>query len=723
MYCLTEACAPFLASAPATLALAPDPETAGVDAAAKLMGNFDRVVQDICNSGKEAIGGGTLTQRSLTRVDPGDAESVQKMLSAVCGRLLGRGTPGPSGPEEAGVWMTAANFLARRIQLPGQCPGRKADMSEAQADALRTVLAQTEAACKLINNHDVVVKDITNPGPLGVKGGKLSQSSLRRLDRQHSEKVGAMLRELSSRLLGNNIELPAVSDMSIWIDAAAFFGSRIQGSKEECPRRDADMSIRAARALRTAVGQLEAACKLISNREKVVLDLVNPGPNNIEGKNLTQTGLKRVDSKHKAVVEDMVKALGSRLLGQGVASPLQPEEGLVWLEAATFLADRVQGTQAAMPYRDPDMSANAAKAFKGVLAEFEAVGKLTSNRETVVRDITNPGPVGVNGGTLSQKSVKRVALVHFASVDAMVGELSNRILGRKVYAPSSSGEAGVWAEAAAFFNSRIQDSAGAFPGREADMGQAAAAVLAKNLASIATKSGDIDAASHEAATKLISNQVRVVKDITNPGPNNIDGKRLTQMDLKRVGSNSQVLVGAMVREVCCCLLGKPMLKQLAPEEAQVWAAAATFLSGRIQGKPEEMPGRAPDMSSGAATVLRAKLAQVEAAYLLMSNRNRVVQDIANPGSSNIDGKKLTQRDLKRVDATYEASVNAMIKEVSCRLLGRGPMSPSPQEEQVWAEAAKYLAKRIQATAAEMPGRSPDMSSDAATALRTVLGQV
>merc|ERR1712137_396450 len=182
------------------------------------------------------------------------------------------------------------------------------------------------------------------------------------------------------------------------------------------------------------------------------------------------------------------------------------------------------------------------------------------------------------------------------------------------------------------------------------------------------------------------------------------------------------IVGAMVREVCCCLVGKPMLKQLAPEDAQVWAAAATFLSTRIQGKSEEMPGRAPDMSSEAATALRTKLAQVEAAYMLMSNRDRVVQDITNAGSSNIDGKKLTQTELRRVDNKHEVSVNAMIKEVSCRLLGKAPMSPSPQEASVWAEAAQYLSRRIQATAAEMPGRKPDMSSDAATALRTALGQ-
>jgi len=644
------------------------------------------------------------------------------MVSAVCGRLLGKGTPGPSTPEEAGVWMTAAKFLASRIQAPGGCPGRKPDMSEAQAEAMRAVLAQTEAACKLINNREVVVQDITNPGPRGVKGGKLSQAGLKRVGRKDIAIVDAMVGELSSFLLGNGFKPPVSHEMHVCIAAAAFFGRRIQGSSEECIGRKADMSSRAARALRTAVGQMEAAYKLISNRERVIQDLVNPGPNNIEGKTLTQTGLKRVDGKSRAVVEDMVKALGNRLLGKGVVGPHSPEEGLVWLEAATFLSDRVQGSQSEFAGREADMSSNAAKFFKGVLAEFEAVGKLESNRDTVVKDITNPGAVGVNGGELSQKNVKRVALVHHETVDAMIGELSNRILGRKERMPLTSGEAGVWAEAAVFFSGRIQASADAFPGRNADMSPAAAAAMRAALASVANKSEKIDAASHEASQTLISNHVRVVQDITNAGPNNIDGKKLTQTNLQRVDAKHRMLVGALVREVCCCLVGQPTLKPLTPEDVQVWAAAASFLSARIQGKSEEMPGRAPDMSSEAANALRVKLAQVEAAHTLMSNRDRVVQDITNAGSSNIDGKQLTQTDLKRVDARNEASVNTMLKEVSCRLLGRAPMLPSPQEVPVWSEAAAYLARRIQASAAEMPGREPDMSSDAATALRTVLGQ-
>merc|ERR1719453_2854614 len=134
-----------------------------------------------------------------------------------------------------------------------------------------------------------------------------------------------MVREVSSRLLGNRFnQLWAKEEMLVWAEAASFLGRRIQGSSEECEGRKADMSGAAAQALRTMLGQMEAALKLSSNRERVVLDIVNPGPNNIEGKTLTQTGLKRVDSKYKSCVDDMVKAVGHRLCGAGVAGPLNP---------------------------------------------------------------------------------------------------------------------------------------------------------------------------------------------------------------------------------------------------------------------------------------------------------------------------------------------------------------------------------------------------------------
>merc|ERR1719217_1395945 len=267
----------------------------------------------------------------------------------------------------------------------------------------------------------------------------------------------------------------------------------------------------------------------------------------------------------------------------------------------------------------------------------------------------------------------------------MLRELSSRLLGMKRNAPSAAGgEAQVWADAASFFSSRIQAAEGAPAGRKADMSAEAGAAMQKVLASIANPPEKVDTACLEAAQMLMSNYERVVQDITNPGPNNIDGKRLTQTDLRRVDIKHKELVGAMVCEVPCCLIGKATVKMLVPEEVQVWAEAARFLSGRIQGTPGEMPGRNPDMSSEAAAALRAMLAQMEAALMLMSNRERVVQDITNPGARNIDGKALTQTELKRVDIDNQASVNAMVKEVICRLFGNTSSTPAPQEYLVWA---------------------------------------
>jgi len=65
-------------------------------------------------------------------------------------------------------------------------------------------------------------------------------------------------------------------------------------------------------------------------------------------------------------------------------------------------------------------------------------------------------------------------------------------------------------------------------------------------------------------------------------------------------------------------------------------------------------------------------------------------------------------------------VDAMIREVSSRLLGQSMSEPS--DAQIWADAARYFHYRIQATSQAMPGRQRDMSVAAATAMRTVLAQ-
>merc|ERR1719262_1814939 len=169
----------------------------------------------------------------------------------------------------------------------------------------------------------------------------------------------------------------------------------------------------------------------------------------------------------------------------------------------------------------------------------------------------------------------------------------------------------------------------------------------------------------------------------------------------------------MVKAVCSLLLGQPVMTSYqeepaasprtprtgpsTPQDALVWVQAATFLSGRIQKSAEEMPGRAPDVSLNAALAMQKVLAQIEAASKLISNRENVVKDICNSGSKPIKaGNELTQTDLKRVQPTHLSSVDAMVREMSGRLLGKRVCEPDPSEAQVWADAAKYFHLRTQA---------------------------
>jgi len=488
--------------------------------------------------------------------------------------------------------------------------------------------------------------------------------------------------------------------------------------------------------------KVDAACKLEANFARVVEDITNPGPKNIDGKSLSQIDLQRVDPEHVKTVEHLVSAVCSRLRGNKISIP-PADKAKVWEKAAKFLGARIQGSKTDCPGREPDMSAASATAMKTVLGHIEAASKLMWNREVVVKDICNPEAIGVKGGELSQEELQRLDPVHRAEVDAMVREVCDRLLGggSPIYTsltslcdPDFKGKALVWAHAASFLASRIQGPGDEcdFPHeqRNADMSSAAATALRTTLARM------------EAAHRLATNFERVVQDICNPGPSNIDGKELTQLNLKRVKKSDKLLVEEMVKAVCSLLLGQPVsigtedslpdaaasarTPRTGPstsQDALVWIQAATFFSGRIQKSDDEMPGRAADMSIHAALAMQKALAQIEAAAKLISNRETVVKDICNPGPKPVKaGGELTQTDLKRLQPTHLSSVDAMMREVCGRLLGKSAVEPDPSEAQVWADAAKYFHLRTQAASKEMPGRNRDMSTAAATAMRTVLAQ-
>merc|ERR1719240_2102640 len=222
------------------------------------------------------------------------------MIREVCGRLLGDRrllsslfdvlTPRTAKPEDAKVWAQAARFLSGRIQgSTGECPGRSPDMSMRAAIELRRTLAQVEAANLLTNNREKVVKDITNPGPLAIGGGTLTQTNLKRVDPKDAIFVNAMINAVLTRLNGDAASVTSnLQEARVWGAAASFLSERIQGSVSACPGRAPDMSSDAATMMRTALGEIEAASMLSSNREKVVQDITNTKDKGIGGGKLTQ---------------------------------------------------------------------------------------------------------------------------------------------------------------------------------------------------------------------------------------------------------------------------------------------------------------------------------------------------------------------------------------------------------------------------------------------------
>jgi hypothetical protein len=779
------------------------------EAAQKLMANRDKVVMDITNpDAKQNIDGLALTQTELVRVNIKYQVVVDAMVSELCCRLQGNGGMcNPSSLEEWNVWAATARYLAGRVQgTPEQMKGRTPDMSSDAAEALRgqcaLIVVQSEKVSKagqeaaklLEGNRARVVQDICNAGPANIDGKSLSQPHLARLDARARDTVDAMVRAVCASLQGGAaLTLPSKEDeRRVWAGAARFLSKRVQGSPQEmigrapdmspgaatalrmvleqisqseaddmlvmakaagffgsriqepdtslpgdCDPRGADLTSLAALQLRGKLGRMEASYKLTSNRQRVIQDIVNHTPMTIDGTSpVTQSDLERVDPAHQGTVDAMVKSLECLLLGQAVPGPSTEAEAQVWVQAAVYLSKRIQDDETPMRSRASDMSTNGATAMRQVLGQLEACGKLMSNHNMVVQDITNGKGAGVFGGSLTQLNLKRLGPYHEATVSNMVREVCSRLLGKKVHEPTSAGETQVWADAAVFLTHRIQSSTGQCRGRAPDMSECAALTLRSVLKEIANHFQKSDAPKQEAARMLMANRERVVLDITNPGPTNIEGKVLTQPDLQRVLKTHRATVDAMIGDVCCRLLGKQsMSKPSTLAHLKVWVAAARYLSGRVQGTPEEMPGRAPDMSSGAAVAMRAALANMicqmekiaacgeEAARLLEGNRARVVQDITNQGPQNIDRKELTQKHLTRLPG-QQSEVDAMIRQV-CTCLKGGTMSTpsSPSAFKVWADAARYLSGCVQGSAEEMRGRKPDMSRDAAAALRLVLGEI
>ena len=227
-------------------------------------------------------------------------------------------------------------------------------------------------------------------------------------------------------------------------------------------------------------------------------------------------------------------------------------------------------------------------------------------------------------------------------VEAALEEVSRRLLGGLPYQhvrPTNGAQAATWIATAEFLTARIHSSpeemenTPGFENRQPDMSFASGAAVKAVLAEMTLEclrlrwsllKEQLEAglapseARREAAVKLMDNHVKVLYDITRT-----DGSPSTQPKLVRL-PRKEHQVDACIYEVTRRLSGgRPdprdrLLTTKSAAQAATWVATCEYLIARIQSTPEEMqntPGfkqRKPDMSPGAATVMKAVLAEVAA---------------------------------------------------------------------------------------------------------------
>ena len=310
-------------------------------------------------------------------------------------------------------------------------------------------------------------------------------------------------------------------------------------------------------------------------------------------------------------------------------------------------------------------------------ARDEARTRLHNNRVRILKEICHPSPqLDIDGKSLAQcwKRV-RVNAEHETIANDALREIERRLLGdgSVAFEPMTDNERDVWMAVATFLDSRIQAAPQSKPGRWPDMSANAVAMVREVLKELRGHKNHSQAARTEAGRNLRRNRARVLNDVCNPSPDkNIDGKPLTQLELNRVAPEHREFADDVLREIERRLLDEGSSSPLTIEAAQVWEAVSVYLDGRIQGTPEDKPGRTPDMSAEAAAAMREVLQELvwavaltEAGLKLRRNRSRVLQDVCNPSSKkNIDGRPLTQLELIRVAPTHEAHAGDCSRETS-----------------------------------------------------------
>jgi hypothetical protein len=178
-------------------------------------------------------------------------------------------------------------------------------------------------------------------------------------------------------------------------------------------------------------------------------------------------------------------------------------------------------------------------------------------------------------------------------------------------------------------------------------------------------------------------------------------------------------------------------------DGRSWVAASTaaiLATAAASADDWATIGEALTASGGAATAVSDAAASAHshparelAARRLVANHAKVLHDVANPARwTNVEGKPLTQIELRRVHPDLAPHVDRCLQETARRLLSHrrewrpshaGAATHSDVAVAAWAATARYLDGRIQGRAEQKPGRAPDMDADAAAAMRAVLQAV
>ena len=154
-------------------------------------------------------------------------------------------------------------------------------------------------------------------------------------------------------------------------------------------------------------------------------------------------------------------------------------------------------------------------------------------------------------------------------------------------------------------------------------------------------------------------------------------------------------------------------------------------SGRWDAMHQLLQSSGAAVEADGAAASHQRAAREAAARKLISNHANVLLDLTNASETlNIEGRPLTQQFvLRRVAPADRSFADEFLLELARRLLGRCSSVSwrvelgSARAASVWMMASKYLDGRIQSTPDQKPGRTPDVSVEAAAAMKAVMAEM